>query len=122
MKERDLATVNVVEVAPFRVARWEESPEGRVVLVRVRPERGPGAARRWTTYLLGTRRIRLDEVGSAAWRLVDGHRTVADLATELRAHFGERIEPAEERLGHWVRVLRREGLVGYAGIDPAPPR
>lgn len=117
MTERDLAALNVVEVAPFRVAHWEATADGRAVLIRPRPRRGPGAVRRWERYLLGARRIRLDEVGTAVWELLDGRRTVGDVAAAIRARFGGRAEPAEERVGHLIRILRREGLAGYRGVD-----
>lgn len=112
--------MNLVEVAPVRLAAWEDGPRGRVVVVRPRPRPGPDAWRRWGFYLLGARRIRLDDVGSAAWRLMDGRHTVGDLADRLRALFGGRVEPVEERLGRLVRILKREGLVGYGGYDPVP--
>jgi hypothetical protein len=35
----------------------------------------------------------------------------------MRAEFGERVEPVEERLGHLIRVMRREGFIGYPGWD-----
>ena len=63
--------------------------------------------------LLTAPRIRLDERGSFVWKRLDGARTVAELAAELRASFGESVEPAEERLGELVRQLRRARLVTY---------
>jgi len=68
-------------------------------------------------YALSARHVRLDPVGSAAWLALDGTRTVADVAAALRAEFGTEVEPAEERLGHLVRVLRREGFLAYPRPD-----
>jgi hypothetical protein len=62
-------------------------------------------------------RIKLDEVGSYVWLRLDGERTVAELAGELDAEFGEEVRPAEERLGYLVRLLRKEALVAYPGWD-----
>jgi hypothetical protein len=62
-------------------------------------------------------RIRLDEVGSVAWRALDGDRTVAEVAAMLREEFGDRVHPVEERLGHLIWMMRREGLLGYPGWD-----
>ena len=74
----------------------------------------------WLSFLMSTRRIRLDEPGGAAWRKLDGSRTVRRLAEELRAEFGEAIEPAEERLGVLIRQLRSQDLVVYPGWDEPP--
>ena len=35
-------------------------------------------------------------------------------------NFGEEVEPAEERVGQLIRMLRRERLLAYPGWDPAP--
>ncbi len=72
---------------------------------------------RWITFLMSTRRIRLDSTGSLAWTRLDGRRSVAELATELRAELGAEIEPAEERLGLLIRQLRSQDLVSYPGWD-----
>ena len=66
---------------------------------------------------MSARRIKLDEVGSYVWLRLDGERTVGDIAGSLKAEFGDRVEPAEERLGHLVRLLRQEKLVAYPGWD-----
>jgi hypothetical protein len=68
-------------------------------------------------YLLAAQRLRLDQMGSASWLLLDGEHSVAEVAAMLRERFGEDVEPVEERLGHLVRVLRREGLVVYPEWD-----
>jgi hypothetical protein len=39
----------------------------------------------------------------------------------MRGEFGEQVEPAEERVGHLIRMLRREHLLAYPGWDPVPP-
>lgn len=114
---KQLEDVNLLEIKPVRLAEWEEVGD-RVVVIRPGPA-GRGIKRlvNLLFFALAARRIRLDDVGSFAWKQLDGDRTVAQVAEELRDRFGERVEPAEERLGHQVRVLRREGLVAYPGWD-----
>jgi hypothetical protein len=116
-KLKALEDVNLLEIKPVRVAEWEEVGD-RVVVIRPAPG-GRGFKRlvNLLFFALAARRIRLDDVGSAAWRQLDGENTVAQVALKLREEFGERIEPAEERFGHQVRVFRREGLVAYPGWD-----
>lgn len=110
-----LETVNLLELAPIRVASWEENVDGRVTVERRKPV-GEGV-RLWLRYWLAVRRVRLDERGSFTWQLLDGSHTVAEIAERVRDRFGEAVEPAEERVGHLVRFLHREDLVRYPNRD-----
>ena len=78
------------------------------MVLRPRPHRrGIKGALDWFLYLMSARKIRLDDVGTFAWLQLDGGQTVAQVA---------------ERLGYLVRVLRREGLLGYPGWDDSAER
>lgn len=116
-RSKRLEKVNLLDVRPVRTECWEEQ-DGRIVIVRSLPT---GARRRrpreWFRFWLSTRRIRLDERGSLVWRLLDGNRTVAEVAAELRLEFGQEVEPAEERTGQLVRRLHDEELLGYPGWE-----
>lgn len=114
---KSLQDINLLDLAPVRLARWEEAGD-RVVLQRPRPPRGglKGFLGR-VSYSLSASRIRLDDVGSFAWRRLDGRTTVGEAAEAMRQHFGEKAEPAEERLGQFVRTLRREGMLAFPGWD-----
>lgn len=92
-----------------------------MIVERPAPDRSwARAPLRWISFLMSTRRIRLDPKGSYVWTRLDGRRSVADLAAELRAEFGAEIEPAEERLGVLIRQLRSQELVAYPGWDEGP--
>jgi hypothetical protein len=118
-KEKELAGVNLLGLAPRRLAGWEEVG-GRVVVIRPMPfTRGLRGLLDRFLHQLSAERIRLDEVGSFAWQRLDGKRTVAEVAELLREEFGDRVEPAEERLGHMVLLMRRDGLLAYPGWDEA---
>jgi hypothetical protein len=112
-----LEAVNLLEVTPVRIADWEERAE-RVVVIRPRTfRRGVVGLIDRLLFLLSARLIRLDSIGSFAWTNLDGEQTVGQVAELLRERFGEEVNPAEERLGHLVRVFRREGLVAYKDWD-----
>lgn len=115
-----LGEINLLELAPVRAARWRQDGD-RVVVERPKPRAGfPRILLEWLSYLMAVKNLRLDEVGSFAWQLLDGEHTVGQVAAALRQRFGDRVEPAEERLGHLVRLLRQEGLLAYPEWDPMP--
>ncbi len=112
-----LAGVNLLDLTPTRRAEWEEH-ESRVVVIRPEPTTtGARLLLDRLLYQLSARRIRLDEYGSHVWRLVDGQRTVAEIAAGLRAQFGDAVEPAEERVGKLIQVFHREELVAYSELE-----
>ena len=49
--------------------------------------------------------IHLDENGSFVWPLIDGKKSISDLAADVDAHFGEEAHPLYERLAQFFRVL-----------------
>ncbi len=119
-RHSDLAGVNLLDLRPVRLADWEEQ-DGRVVLIRPAPvSRGLKRVLDSVTTWMSPHKVRLDEVGSEGWRLLDGVHTVADVAARLREHFGEGVEPAEERLGEFIRLLRHQGFLAYPAWDDIP--
>ncbi len=55
--------------------------------------------------------IHLDEMGNFIWPLMDGDRTVQDIAELVRAEFGEKAEPLYNRLVQYIRNLESYGFV-----------
>lgn len=105
---------NLLHMTPVREVEWEEDATGVVTLVRSRPRvSGPRSMGRWVSFMLAPPRIRLDEVGSFAWLRMSGSINVGDLAQLVREEFGDRVEPVNQRLGHLVRLLKREHFVRY---------
>ena len=49
--------------------------------------------------------IHLDKTGSFVWPLIDGKKSISDLAVDVDAHFGEEAHPLYERLAQFFRVL-----------------
>jgi len=120
MPRPSLKDVNVLDVVPVRLAEWEDHGT-HVVLLRPRPH-APWylLPLEWLRVALAVRRIRLDAVGSAAWRACDGTATGSAVVASVRREFGAEAEPVEQRLGQLIRRLRREGLLAYRDIDALP--
>ena len=68
---------------------------------------------RWLAARLGNPcyRIRLDDVGSFIWKACDGETPLAAIAGRLRDALGDRVEPAEERLGGFVQTMLRSRMI-----------
>jgi hypothetical protein len=117
-RRRDAPTdINLLDQVPVRVAAWEETA-GRVIIIRPAPRtRGLKRLIDRLLFEMSTRRIRLDDVGTAAWHLLDGQRTVAAVAAELRMQFGDAVDPAEERVGRLLQFFHRQSFVEFPGID-----
>lgn len=110
-----MTRLNALDLTPEPLASADER-NGRVVLTRPRPQpRGLRAPLDWLVYLLAPKRLRLDDFGSHCWRLVDGERDAWEIARLMRAEFGVRCEPAEERVGRFFKLLEREELVRLNG-------
>jgi hypothetical protein len=56
-------------------------------------------------------RMRLDELGTATWLAIDGTRTVAEVADQVRAACGERCEPVYTRVALFIGQLARNRFV-----------
>lgn len=117
-RSRDpLEGTNLLDLVPERIAPWHEE-DGRSVVERpLPPVRGVRSLFRRLSFLTGVKRLRLDPLGTAVWLRLDGRRTVAEVAAELRREFGAGCEPAEQRLGLFLGMLRRERLIAYPGVD-----
>ena len=61
--------------------------------------------------------IDLDAMGSFIFPLIDGKRTVGDIAELVKAEFGKDAEPLYERLAKYMQILRNNGFIYYAGKD-----
>ena len=61
--------------------------------------------------------IALDEMGSFIFPLLDGQRTVEDIAQLVKAEFGDRAEPLYDRLVKYLQILRNNGFIRFKGKD-----
>ncbi|MEI6576850.1 MAG: PqqD family peptide modification chaperone [Bacteroidota bacterium] len=60
--------------------------------------------------------LKLDEIGSASWQLIDGKNTVADMIQSLEIQFGERVHPADERVTKFLSNLYKDKFICFAEI------
>lgn len=66
-------------------------------------------------------RLGFDQFGSATWKLIDGQRTVIEISAALEKEFGEKIQPAKERVGMFIGTLHKNRFITLEGEEsPAP--
>ena len=64
--------------------------------------------------------IDLDKTGSFVFPLIDGQRSVGDLALLVKEEFGADAEPLYERLIRYMQILRNNGFIYFKGKDKLP--
>lgn len=98
------------EARPRRLLEWREEG-GRCVLLR--PRFGTSRLGRWLNGLAGDPhyRIRLDDIGTHVWKSCDGRTSLVEIARSMRLAFGDRIEPADERLARFVGRMLRSRMI-----------
>lgn len=90
--------------------QWEQTEEGRIVIRR--------ANKKWmerlTQLLLKKPKItyiELETYGQFIWPLIDGQRTVYDIAQLVKAEFGDDAEPLYDRLVAYFRSMDSNHLI-----------
>ena len=94
-RRRFLKNANLLELIPIRLHENETSEEGRTVLL-VPKFKNQDLGR----FMLGHRathfRIKLDEMGSEVWNVIDGHSKVTDLISKLQEKWKDTPEKTDE--------------------------
>ncbi len=57
--------------------------------------------------------IHLDKNGSFVWPLIDGEKSINDIAKDVDAHFGEEAHPLYERLIQFFRILDNNKFISW---------
>lgn len=55
-------------------------------------------------------KIDLDEIGSYIWLMCDGSKKISEMIDVAKEHFGEKIEPAEQRTELFINQLVKNKL------------
>jgi hypothetical protein len=110
---------NYLDEIPARNVDHEVADGGLYVLLRPKFMTGP-LARLLQPHLPRRHfRVKLDDLGSAVWELVDGARNVGQIADALAERLGERIEPRYERVSKFVHSLHQGAMIRLEQRPPA---
>lgn len=62
-------------------------------------------------------KLKLDEIGSATWLLLDGKKDVREISKLLFEKFGDKIEPVSQRLTKFLTGLYEQRLITFKEIN-----
>lgn len=106
--------LDLLDLVPVKNRDWEELEDKQIVILQ------PKFRNRWLARWLLPRmkrpyfQVKLDEFGSWVWNRCDGEKTVREIGTEMRAKFGEKIEPVYDRLERFLRQLEESKFIVYS--------
>ncbi len=113
MAKKTSPDINLFDCIPETLFTWQENDEHQVVVNM------PRFHVAWMQkYLIPSSKspyikITLDEFGSHAWKRIDGIITVAGIADAMVEEFGEQVQPIEERLPNFLRLLKQRGFLRF---------
>jgi hypothetical protein len=111
------AARNIALCVPQPLLKHEVTEEGQVKLLLPR-FRAPWM--QWLQKRLKKRpyiRLKLDEIGSAVWKLMDGQKTVHEIGNLLEQELGEKVQPVHQRLGFFLGMLKRNKFVTWEHVE-----
>lgn len=112
-----LKNINYLEVRPIR-NYGEAVDENNFVTVLIPKFKNRFAVKFVLPYMQHKFfKVKLDELGSAAWLLINNKRSVGEIASELVKQFGEKIQPVEERLTRFFTGIYEQRLITFLEIQ-----
>lgn len=116
-RRKILKKANYLELHPVRLHKDEIDSES-LVTVLIPKFKNPLLVKYFVPKMKSPDiKLKLDELGSAAWILMDGKRNVAAVASLLTEKFGEKIQPVNERLTRFLTGLYEQRLITFQEIN-----
>lgn len=114
-KQKQIVKDNYLEYIPFHSVKYqyETDDKGKVTILK----ENKGVFNRIFQKLFKkpkVTQIHLDKMGSFIWPLMDGNRSVLEIADYVKKEFGDKAEPLYERLAKYIQILQSYGFVEIA--------
>lgn len=115
-RRKILKNANFLDLRPMQLHAYQTGEDGTVTLLI--PKFSGWLSSRVLQPIVRHPHISLslDEHGSATWLLCDGNLTVKAICEELRKRFGEKIEPAEERVTTFLSHMYKDNIIIFREI------
>jgi hypothetical protein len=118
-RRKILKNTNYLDLTPVRLMKHQPADDGRVDVLLPRL-----TSRFWREVYRKTPKgeyilIHLDEIGSAIWLMIDGHKKVTEICVELNKTRPGNLQPPEEteiRVTRFLSLLYRERYISFREI------
>lgn len=116
-KKQTESQINYLDLIPKQAEalRWHKDVRERVIL----EVENTGLFNLIAQKVFGKPRftkVHLDVQGSFIWPLIDGEKTVADLAEEVKSKFGEAAEPLYPRIVKYFQIMESYHFVKFLNM------
>ncbi len=103
---------NFLDLIPVRTSsmKWHEDENGMIHIMIPRKEVIDRLVRLFKK-TPDQMRVDLDEIGSSAWKMMDGTRTIGEICLLMTECHGEAVEPVHERVGTYINILRNNKFI-----------
>ncbi len=105
--------VNMYDVIPRPCVDFETDVDGKIILLK--PKFRSAFALKYILPLFKRKnyKIHLDDMGTAVWKQIDGIKNAGIIVEEIEKEFGTDIQPAHERLGIFLRMLKNSKFIDF---------
>ncbi len=90
--------------------KWKQKENGTIEIIK----ENKGLLNKIAITLYGMpkeTRVSLDQYGNFVWLMIDGEKTIFQIAEQVKEKFGENAEPLYERLCTYFKSLEANGFV-----------
>ncbi len=118
-RRKILKTINALDLVPVPLVKHLVTEEGRVKLLIPRISNKLLQQLLTGKHLSPEFKITLDEIGSKVWLLIDGNKTVAELASSIiitHEEKGLQMDSVEERVVAFITRLYQEDYISFRQI------
>lgn len=115
-RRKKLKNANYLELTPVHLMKYS-SDENNFVTIHI-PKFTSQLGKKFIMPRLKNPyiKLKLDELGSAAWLEIDGKKKVFQIAENLTKKYGQKIHPVEERLTKFLTQLYEQRLITFEEI------
>jgi len=115
-RRKILKNSSLLDLTPFPKIGHKTEDDGNVTLLYPKFKNS-----KLSKFMLGNKspfiHMKLDEVGTASWLLIDGKRKVSEIAGALEEKFSDKVQPVYERLGKFLSQLYNNKYISFKEIQ-----
>lgn len=109
-------TANYLDLTPLIIFKSEESEDGLITILIPRFKgkfMNKYIVREKARYIY----LKLDELGSATWKEIDGIKNVGQICELLKIKLGDKLTNAEERVTKFLSILYNNRHITFKEIE-----